>query len=318
MKILFLGTPDYALRSLKRLAAEHEIVGVLAQPDRRIGRHGKTVAPPTAAFARENDIRLFQPERPRGKSFRKEVESLGAELAVVIAYGHLLRSWLIDMCPHGMINAHGSILPAYRGAAPIQRAILDGCTETGVTVQKVVFEMDAGPVLLIEKIAIGPEETSGQLFERMAGLSAEALARGVGMIESGDAEYAEQDHSAANYAQKLTKEEGLADWSRSAEELAQAARGYNPWPTLYTCMPDGKLLKILAALPETGEGEIDAVPGTVLSAKKGDFSIQTGEGVLHLLSVQAEGKRAMDAADFLRGAHLATGDLLDSAASDVH
>jgi len=311
MKIFFLGTPDYALRSLKRLAAEHEIVGVLAQPDRRVGRHGKRVPPPTAAFARQKGIRLFQPERPRGKEFRRELESLDADLAVVIAYGHLLRPWLIDMCPQGMINAHGSILPAYRGAAPIQRAILDGCTETGVTVQKVVFEMDAGPVLLVEKTAIGPEETSGQLFERMAALSAEALSKGVALIESGEAEYVEQDHQAASYAAKLTRDEGEADWSRSAVRLARAARAYSPWPTLYTRTPDGKLLKILSARATRDGGDQD--PGEIVSASGRGLCVQTGDGVLELLRVQAEGKRAMEAGDFLRGAHLVGGDRLGPA-----
>jgi methionyl-tRNA formyltransferase len=308
MKIFFLGTPDYALRSLERLAREHEIVGVLAQPDRRIGRHGKTVPPPTATFARERGISLFQPERPRGKSFRREIESLGADLAVVVAYGHILRPWIINVCPHGMINAHGSVLPAYRGAAPIQRAILDDCTATGVTVQKVVLEVDAGPVLLVEKTTIGAEETSGQLFARMAGLSAEALARGVGLIESGKADYAEQDHAAATYARKLTKEEGLADWSRPAEKLARAVRAYNPWPTLYTRLPDGRRLKVLVASAQAGGEKVPT--GTIVAAEGADLAVRTGDGVLRLLSVQAEGKRAMDAADFLRGAPLATGDRL--------
>ncbi len=308
MEIFFLGTPDYALRSLQRLTLEHEIVGVLAQPDRRVGRHGRTVPPPTAAFARDKGIRLFQPERPRGKEFRREIEALGADLAVVIAYGHILRPWIIDLCPHGMINAHGSVLPAYRGAAPIQRAILDGRTETGVTVQKVVPEVDAGPILLVEKISIGEEETSGQLFERMADLSAETLVRGVGLIESGKADYAEQDPAAATRARKLTKEEGQADWSRPAEKLACAVRAYNPWPTLYTRLPDGRRLKVLAARARAGDEKAPA--GTIIAAEGADFAVQTGDGVLRLLSVQAEGKRAMDAADFLRGVPLATGDQL--------
>jgi methionyl-tRNA formyltransferase len=308
MRILFIGTPEYALPGLRRLSDEHEIVGVVAQPDRRVGRRGKAVPPPTAEFAREMGIRLFQPEKPRGRTFRGEVESLGADLAVVVAYGHILRPWIIDMCPRGMINAHGSILPAYRGAAPIQRAILDGCTETGVTVQKVVFEMDAGPVLLVEKTAVGSEETSGQLFERMAALSAEALSRGVRLIEAGEAQYSEQDHSAATYAPKLTKEEGAADWSRSAEKLALAARAFNPWPTLWTRTSGGKLLKILAARAEPGgEGR---EPGEVAAAEGEDFLVASGDGLLRLVEVQAEGKRAMPAADFLRGGHIVEGDRL--------
>jgi len=216
------------------------------------------------------------------------------------------------MCPHGMVNAHGSVLPAYRGAAPIQRAILDGCTETGVTVQKVVFEMDAGPVLLVEKTAIGPQDTSGQLFGRMADLSARALVKGVQLIAAGKANYLEQDHSAATYAHKLTKEEGAADWILGAAKLVLAARAFNPWPTLYTRMPDGKLLKILAARAEPAGGE-GLRPGAVAAAEGEDFLVATGDGLLRLIEVQAEGKRAMSAPDFLRGARIVEVDRLSGA-----
>jgi methionyl-tRNA formyltransferase len=268
------------------------------------------------------------------RAFAEELRALGAELSVVIAYGHILRPALIDLAPRGMLNAHGSLLPKYRGAAPIQRAILAGETETGVTVQRVVLEVDAGAVLLQERLAIGPEETSGELFARMAELSAAALSRGVALVESGRAVFAPQDESAVTFAPKLTKEEGRADWSRPAAELASAARAYNPWPTLQTKLPDGRALKILKARAEgqatdyrpqaTGTESIQPsghavpvacslqpvaspVPGTVLAASGSDFLVAAGAGALRLLEVQAEGKRPMTAAEFLRGARLAPG-----------
>ena len=319
MKLLFLGTPDYAVPSLRRLAAEHEVVGVVAQPDRPVGRRGRAEPPPVAALARELGLRLFQPERPGRRAFVEELRPLGAELSVVIAYGHILRPALIDLAPAGMINAHGSLLPGYRGAAPIQRAILAGETETGVTVQRVVFEVDAGAVLLQERLAIGPEETSGELFARMSGLSADALSRGVRLIESGRAVFTPQDESAVTQAPKLTKEEGRADWSRPAEELARAARAYNPWPTLQARLPDGRGLKILRARPVSSSefrvpgsmdrqpGTRNPEPGTVLASSGSDLVVATGSGALRLVEVQVEGKRPMAAADFLRGARLAPG-----------
>jgi methionyl-tRNA formyltransferase len=346
MRILFLGTPDYAVPSLRRLAAEHTIVGVVAQPDKPVGRRGKAEPPPVAALARELGLPVFQPEKPGRRVFVEVLGALRPELAVVVAYGHILKPALIDLAPRGMINAHGSLLPKYRGAAPIQRAILAGETETGVTVQRVVPAVDAGPVLLQERLAIGPEETAGELFARMAELSAQALSRGVRLIESGAATFAPQDESAVTLAPKLTREEGRADWSRPAEDLARAARAYNPWPTLGCRLPDGRALKILRARPVPGsefpfdklrapsdsfEGlvpssaapqpgtrnqpldhargpePVEGEPGTVVAASGADFLVATGAGALRLVEVQAEGKRPMGAAEFLRGARLEPG-----------
>jgi methionyl-tRNA formyltransferase len=309
MRILFLGTPDYARPSLERLAAEHRVVGVLAQPDRPVGRRGAAEPPPVARFAAERGLRLFQPERPRGAELRRELAALGAELTVVVAYGHILRQWLIDLAPAGTINAHGSLLPAYRGAAPVQRAILAGETATGVTVQKVVLEVDAGPVLLAERIPIGPEETAGELLARLAGLSAELLSRAVRLIESGGAHFTEQPHAAATFAPKLTKEEGRLDWARDAAWLARAARAYNPWPTLQTRLPGGRLLRVLAARAEPAP-EAGGAPGTVLAAGNAGLLVRAGDGALRLVAVQAEGRRPMPAGEFLRGARLAAGDRL--------
>ncbi len=306
MRILFFGTPDYALASLERLAAEHDVLGVVAQPDRPAGRRRGPVPPPTARFARERGLRLLQPEKPGSGEFVAEISSLGAELGVCVAYGHILTERVIDLPAHGTLNAHGSLLPRYRGAAPVQRAVLAGETETGVSVQKMVPAMDAGPVLLAERVPIGPEETSGELLGRLSTLSAECLSRAVKLVEAGKAEYLEQDECQATSAPKLTKEEGRADWTRDAEHLARAARAFNPWPTLCARLPDGKLLKILTAREESGSGG----SGTVLAAAGEDFLIACGAGALRLLTVQAEGKRPMTAADFLRGARLTAGDRL--------
>ena len=306
MRILFFGTPQYALPSLERLADEHQVVGVVARPDRPAGRRRGPVPPPTAEFARERGLYLLQPENPGSREFIAEATGLGAGLFVVIAYGHILKKRLIDLPEHGTLNAHGSLLPRYRGAAPVQRAVLAGETETGVTVQRMVPAMDAGPILLAEKTPIGPEETSGELFDRLSELSAECLSRAVKLVEIGEAEYVEQDESEATPAPKLTREEGRADWTKSAAHLARAARAFNPWPTLYTKLPDGRLLKVLAAREAGGSGR----PGEVLAATGEDFVVACGEGALGLVRVQAEGKRPVTAADFLRGSRLAAGDRL--------
>lgn len=306
MRILFFGTPEYALPGLERLHAEHQIVGVVAQPDRPVGRRGKPAPPPVAAFARAQGLRLFQ-QNPGSQEFVAEVSGLGAELGICVAYGHILKKRVIDLPTHGTLNAHGSLLPAYRGAAPVQRALLAGETQTGVSVQKMVPAMDAGPLLLAEKTAIGPEETSGELLGRLSTLSAECLSRAVKLVEAGTAEFVEQDESKATPAPKLTKEEGRADWTRDAKHLARAARAFNPWPTLYARLPDGKLLKILAAREESASGR----PGEVLAAAGEDFLIACGEGALRPLRVQVEGKRPVAAADFLRGARLAAGERME-------
>ncbi len=307
MRILFFGTPAYALPSLERLAAGHQVVGVVSQPDRRVGRHKKPARPPVAEFAADCGLRLFQPERPGGRGFLNAMAELRPELSVVIAYGHILRRSVIDLPELGTVNAHGSLLPAYRGAAPVQRAILAGATETGVSVQKMVPAMDAGPVLLAESTRIGPEETSGELLARLSELSAECLFRALELIASGQARPVEQDESRVSLAPKLSKEEGRAEWTRSAEELARAARAFNPWPMLQTRLPGGRGIKILRARTEPGEAE----PGEVAAAEGRDFLVGTGRGLLRLLEVQAEGKRAMGADDFLRGAHVAAGDRLE-------
>jgi methionyl-tRNA formyltransferase len=308
MRILFLGTPEYAVPSLERLAAGHEIVGVVAQPDRPVGRHGRAQPPPTALFAKSRGLPLFQPERPGRRDFIAGLAALRPELAVVIAYGHILRPALIDLAPQGMLNAHASLLPKYRGAAPIQRAILAGESETGVTIQRVVCEVDAGDILLQEKVAIGPEETSGDLFARLAVLSAECLLRAVRLLEGGTAAFSRQDAAAVTLAPKLTREEGWADWSKPAVELARAARAYNPWPVLHTSLPGGKCLKILAARAEPAPAAAaPAAPGTILTAAGADFLVATGRGLLRLIAVQPEGRKPLPAAEFLRGARLTAG-----------
>jgi methionyl-tRNA formyltransferase len=309
MRILFLGTPAYALTSLQRLAALHQIVGVVSQPDRHSGRRGHLQSPPVAVFAREQGIPLLQPENLRNPEFRAQIENLRADLGVVIAYGHIMPRWLIEAPTLGIINAHGSLLPRFRGAAPIQRAILSGDTQTGVTVQQVVFEMDAGPILLKEPTEILPGETSGQLFTRMQELSVVALERAVELIDSGKAVFSPQDPAAVCFAPKITREEGIIDWSRSALFLERAARAFNPWPALHTRMPGGKGLKILAARAESGDP--GAPPGTVLEHHE-ELPVATGEGLLYLTRVQAEGRRAMAVRDFLHGKPIKSGDRLTS------
>lgn len=310
MRLLFLGTPEYAAPSLRRLAAEHEVVAVVSQPDRPAGRRGRPQPPAAAALARELGLRLFQPERPGRREFAAELAALRPELAVVVAYGHILRPRFIALAPAGTLNAHGSLLPAFRGAAPVQRAILAGATETGVTVQRLVREVDAGDVLLQERTPIGPEETAGELSARLAELSAECLSRAVRLVESGGAAFRPQDAAAVSFAPKLSKAEGRADWSRPAPWLARAARAFNPWPTLHAKLPGGRLLRILAARAEPAPAGVSPAPGQVLAASSEGLLVAAGDGALRLVTVQPEGKRPMPAADFLRGHRLRPGEFL--------
>jgi methionyl-tRNA formyltransferase len=292
VRLVFLGTPAFAVPALDALAREHEIVLVVAQPDKPQGRGLKVVAPAVAVRARELSLPLVQPAKIR--------EALGAisdakpDAGVVVAYGKILPAALLQIPREGFLNIHGSILPKYRGAAPIQRAIERGETETGVTIMRVDEELDHGAILSIARTAIGPDEHTPSLAARLAGLGAEAMVEVLRDLRPGT----EQEHSAATYAPKIEKQEGEVRWDETTAAIYNRFRAFDPWPGVYR----GDV-KYVDMRPATGAGN----PGTILRLDDG-VVVATGDGALELLEVQRAGKSRVRAIEFARGAGWRAGD----------
>jgi methionyl-tRNA formyltransferase len=319
MKLVFLGTPEFAVPSLAALARRHEITLVLTQPDRPKGRGRHLAEPPVKELARSLDLPVLQPEKLSEAEMRPHFERAGAEAAVVVAYGLMIPQWLLAFHPRGAVNVHGSLLPAWRGASPVNRAIIAGEAETGVTTMLLASKMDAGPILMQRRTTIGPEETAGELAARLAQLGAELLVVTLDALASGIVSPREQDEALVTFAPKLTKEDGRIDWSRGAREIVNLVRGVNPWPGAYALL-ESRPLKIwkaaVAARPaasRTGPAASAAAPGTVLAASLNEgllVACGAGEAVA-LLNVQTEGKKALTAPEFLRGRGIAPGALLE-------
>jgi len=313
LRLIFTGSPEFAVPSLRALARTGRVVMVLTQPDRPAGRGRLLAAPPIARAARELGLPLLQPAGLRRPGVIETLRPLLPDLLVTVAYGRIIPPDLLALPRLGAINAHPSLLPAYRGASPIQRAIADGQGETGVTILYQTEDLDAGDIILQERVRIGPEETAGELERRLADLSARLLVDAVGLIAAGRAPRRPQDHAAASYVGKLTKEDGRIDWRRPAEEIANLVRAMDPWPSAYT-LRGGRLLKVwrARALVE-GQGKA-AKPGTVVfvsesqSPLRGEIQVATGRGVLQVLEVQPEGGRRMNAPEFARGYRVRPGE----------
>lgn len=302
MKILFMGTPEFALPSLEALAAsEQYLCGVVTRPDRRSGRRLVPSPPPVKRRALELGLRVFQPDPIDSPAFINEVKALAPDLIAVVAYGSLLPRALWEMPPHGTINLHPSLLPRCRGAAPVQRAILDGLPETGVTVACVGERMDAGDIIAQEGERIFPEDTAETLGERLAKRGALLLLRAVRAIEKNETVRVPQNEAAATFAPKIRKSDGIIDWHAPAGEIARRVRAFQPWPGAYTHLFLGGrrvYLKILKAeADEGGRGE----PGLIMRCNASGIRVGSGEGCLILKRLQPEGKRAMGADEFLRG-----------------
>jgi methionyl-tRNA formyltransferase len=299
MRVLFYGTPAFALPTLRALLAHHDVVAVVTQPDRPAGRGQRRQASPVKALALAHGLPVLQPERVREPGWTERLLPFAPEVAVVIAFGQILPRPVLDVPARGSINVHASLLPRYRGAAPIAWAIIRGERETGITTFRMDEGMDTGPMLLQRAVAIGPDETAGELAGRLAELGAEVLLETLAGLDH--ITPVAQDHGAATLAPRLRKEDGVLDWTRPAAELAARIRGLNPWPGASTATPLGRLLVWRArARPGTGE------PG-VLTAAAGALTIGTGAGVLEPLEVQPESRRAMDWETFLHGARLEAG-----------
>ncbi len=297
MKIIFAGTPDFAVPALKVLiASDHDVCAVYTQPDRPSGRGQKLKPGPVKELALSADIAVFQPETLKSQEEVQRLIEFDADLLVVVAYGMILSQEVLDIPRLGCINIHGSLLPRWRGAAPIHRALMAGDQETGVTIMEMVRKLDAGAMLHKEKCLIGKNETASQLHDRMAELGALALAKTLPLIEAGTVVAEQQDEALVTYAEKLVKTEAQLDWSCTAEALSRKVRGLNAWPVAQTKLK-GKVLRVWQAEPLDSDSNL--APGEVLDAGSKTLDVATGEGVLRLLEVQVPGGKRMGAKAFL-------------------
>ena len=306
MRVLFFGTPDFAVPSLRALVGEgFEVVGVVTRPDRPTGRHRSHASPSAVKVAAlAEDLPVLQPERPASPEFVAQARALAPDLSIVAAYGHILSQALLDVPPQGSLNVHASLLPALRGAAPIQRAILQGLTESGITIMRMEAGMDTGPILYQVATPIAPDETGGELAVRLAELGAEALIEALTLIEETGLEPRPQDHARATLAPKLKREEERLDWSCPAEVVARKIRAFDPRPGAWTWCR-GKELKLygVRVSPEAG------APGRVLAA--GDsLLVGCATGAVEVSEVQPAGRARMAARAFLNGRGIAVGDVL--------
>lgn len=297
LRIIFAGTPDFAARHLDALlSSEHQIVGVFTQPDRPAGRGKKLMPSPVKVLAEEKGLPVFQPASLRPQDNQQLVADLNADIMVVVAYGLILPKTVLEMPRLGCINVHGSLLPRWRGAAPIQRSLWAGDSETGVTIMQMDVGLDTGDMLYKLSCPITAEDTSATLYDKLAQLGPQGLIETLQQLAEGRAQPQVQDETLATYAEKLSKEEARIDWSLSACELERCIRAFNPWPMSYL-MIDEQPVKVWKA--SALDIQSDAAPGTIIDATKLGIQVATGEGVLNLESLQPAGKKAMSAQDLL-------------------
>jgi len=297
MRIVFMGTPDIAATCLKKILEDgFDVVGVYTQPDRPKGRGMKLVASPVKEVALQHGLPVFQPENFREEETVQQLRELKPDVVAVVAYGRILPQKVLDIPAKGCINIHASVLPKYRGSAPYQWAVLDGCKETGVTAMYLCREMDAGDIIEVSKTKIGPDETAGELLDRLAVLGAQLLSKTLDRMAAGDVERTEQDHGAATYAPMLDKTMCPIDWNKTAQQVHDHVRGMNPWPVA-TMELMGNKFKVYATAIVTGKGE----PGAVLGLTKTGLVMACGEGAVEIRILQAEGGKRMAAPDYFRG-----------------
>ncbi len=306
MKVIFMGTPDFAVATLDALVkAGYEIPLVITQPDRPKGRHGEAQKSDVRIAAEGYGIRVATPERIRkDEALKAEMRALAPDVIVVTAFGQILPKDILELTPYGCINVHASLLPDYRGAAPIQWAIINGEKETGVTTMQMDEGLDTGDMILKQEVPILPDETGESLHDKLAAVGAALCVETLQALEEGTAIFEPQGESKTAYARMLTKDLGKIDWNRPAEELERLVRGLNSWPSAYTTW-DGKTMKIWMA--EVSEEDAEQSPGTVTKVEKESFSVQTGKGQLKVLELQIPGKKRMGTGEFLRGYHLQEG-----------
>lgn len=306
MKIIFMGTPDFAAASLEALIdSRHEIQAVVTQPDKPKGRKGELTPSPVKVIAKREGIKVYQPLKVRDEEFVKTLRAYNPDVMVVVAFGQIIPLSILEMPKYGCVNIHGSLLPKYRGAAPIQWAVLDGEKETGITTILMDEGIDTGDILLKKTIKIDTDETSGSLFDKLMALGAETILETLDELEKGSLTPTKQGESPTAYAKMLTKAMGLIDFTKPAKELDCFVRGMDPWPSAYTLLA-GKTLKLWKVRAVEGGGKA----GSVIDIDKESFTIACGEGAIEVLEVQLEGKKRMSAGDFLKGSTLNIGQEL--------
>ncbi len=306
MKIAFMGTPALAVPCLETLAQTHEIKVVVTQPDKLGGRGGKDViSSPVKKWALERGVAVLQPERARAESFVEELRAFEVEAIAVVAYGQILPGSVLDMAPKGCVNLHFSLLPRWRGAAPVQYALWNGDKITGVTTQWMAAKLDAGDIIQQLEVEVLPDETSGELLNRLTDIGAGVLRDTFAMLEQGSAPRVPQDEANITFCPQIEREDAHIDWSKGAEQANNTVRAMNPWPVAW-CDYAGSPLKIFRAKVEPTRGKA----GQIVAVERDSVTIGAGENSLRLLEVQAPGKAKMSAGDWARGARLSAGETL--------
>lgn len=308
MKVIFMGTPDFSVGTLEALvAAGHEVVLAVTQPDKPKGRGKEMQFTPVKECALKYNIPVFQPRRVREADCIEELRRYHADIMVVVAFGQILPKEILEMTAYGCVNVHASLLPKYRGAAPIQWSIIDGEAVTGVTTMQMDEGLDTGDILLKTEIPIDAKETGGSLHDKLAEAGAKLCVETLKALQSKTVTPIPQGETTTAYAKMLNKQLGNIDWTQSAVAIERLIRGLTPWPSAYTDW-NGKVMKIWDS--EVVEGEGGKKPGTIVQVEKDAFYVQTGEGVLKICELQIPGKKKMDARAFLRGYQIKTGELL--------
>jgi len=312
MRVVFMGTPDFSVPTLEKIIeAGHEVIGVVTQPDKAKGRGKKVLFPPVKEKALEHNLPVYQPKRAREPEFIEQMRELNPDVMVVVAFGQILPKALLDIPKYGCVNVHASLLPKYRGAAPIQWAVIRGEKVSGVTTMQMDVGLDTGDMLMKTEVALAEDETGGSLHDKLSVLGGELLIETLKGLEAGTIQPEKQDDSqTGEYARMLDKALGKVDFSMPAEEIERLIRGLNPWPSAYTFY-HGKTMKFWKAKVVSADADGEAAaPGQILSVDKKGFTVQTGDGALRILELQMEGKKRMDAGAFLRGCSMAAGEIL--------
>ena len=318
MKIIYMGTPDFAVEALEALASSrHEVTAVFTQPDKPKGRGKAMQFTPVKEVALRENIPVYQPKKVRDPEVIQKIRELAPDVLVVVAFGQIIPQEILDIAPYGCINVHGSLLPKYRGAAPIQWAVIDGEKESGVTTMQMDAGLDTGDMLLKTVVPLDEKETGGSLFDKLSKAGADLLLETLDALENGTVTPQKQGESPTAYAKMLTKDMGAIDWNRPAKELERLIRGLNPWPSAFTHL-NGKMLKIWdadvytkeqaeAEFPEYSTDFKGAEPGQIVAVLPHTFFIGCGKDLLKVNEVQAEGKKRMTSDAFLRGSRLEKG-----------
>lgn len=308
MRVVFMGTPDFSVPTLEKIIEKgHEVIGVVTQPDKPKGRGKTVVFPPVKEFAVKHNIPVYQPVKAREESFVEVLRQLNPDVIVVIAFGQILPKSILELPKYGCINVHASLLPKYRGSAPIQWVIIDGEEETGITTMFMDEGIDTGDMLLKAAVKIDEKETGGSLHDKLAAVGGDLLVETLDGLEQGIITRQKQDDSQSNYIKMLTKSMGDIDFTKSAVEIERLIRGLNPWPSAYSKY-QGKTIKIWEA--DVLLDEYDGKPGEIVSILKDAILIKTGKGTLALKEIQLEGKKRMDVSSFLRGYQMDLGTVL--------